>query len=109
MGGSGNVAKKRVLVEAPNCDATIPDANKSPVQGHGDEWPGRDLRSWKQATLFDSTFQRRKRAADQPSSSASSSSAPVQRPPISPSLLAEERRAQKRPKGDKPDKPDKPS
>ena len=103
MGGSGNVAKKRVLVEAPNCDATIPDANKPPsTQGHGDEWPGRDPRSWKQKTLFDSTFQRRKRTADEPSSSEAASSAPVQRPPISPSLLAEERRAQKRPKGDKP-------
>ena len=102
MCGSGAVANKSVLVGAVQSTTTIPDASKPPVKGHGDEWPGRDLRNWKQATLFDSTFQRRKRTADAPAPSEASSSAPVQRPPISPSLLAEERRAQKRSKGDKP-------
>ena len=92
MGGSGKVANKRVLVEGVDRDTTIPDASKPPPSGHGDEWPGKDPRNWKQTNLFDSTFKRRKRAQSPPP-------APLQAepsaPPISPSLLAEQRRARR--------------
>lgn len=92
MAGGGTVATKRVLVEGVDRDTTIPDASKPPAQGHGDEWPGKDLRKWKQASLFDSTFKRRKRAQSPP---PAASQAEPSAPPISPSLLAEQRRARR--------------
>ena len=99
MGGGGTVAPKRVLVEGPPANTAIPNDNKPPTKGHGDEWPGRDPRKWKQETLFDSTFQRRPRS-EPPSPAPAPAPAPAHPPggpPISPSLLAEQRRAKRRP------------
>ena len=94
MGGSGTVANKRVVVEGVDSDTTIPDASKPAAKGHGDEWPGKDLRNWKQETLFDSTFKRRKRPQSPPPAASQPPPQPSA-PPISPSLLAEQRRARR--------------
>lgn len=98
MGGGGTVAPKRVLVEGVTRRAiTILNDSKPPTKGHGDEWPGRDPRNWKQETLFDSTFQRRPRSEPPSPAPAPAPAHPPSGPPISPSLLAEQRRAKRRP------------
>ena len=97
MGGGGTVATKRVLVEGPAANTAIPNDSKPPTKGHGDEWPGRDLRNWKQRTLFDTTFQRRPRSEPPSPAPAPAPAHPPSGPPISPSLLAEQRRAKRTP------------